>query len=166
MTNKQNTLKKGTTLMKVDSILSGLREYKMLRRKMIKLQTFAGVTISSMTIFVVTLLKKKPDKIIVHVDSNDAPYLFHKCFKNVKELGISIQKMIPSTKILFSSPVLPAEKANSYIKNFISLLNSANRDCIHHENIDGWHLNEYGPHINRAGTISLESSFKMTKFLI
>ena len=119
-----------------------------------------------MTIFVVTLLKKKPDKIIVHVDSNDAPYLFHKCFKNVKELGISIQKMAPSTKILFSSPVLPAEKANSYIKNFISLLNSANRDCIHHENIDGWHLNEYGPHINRAGTISLESSFKMTKFLI
>ena len=36
MTNKQHTWKKGTTLIMGDSILSGLREYKMSRRKTIK----------------------------------------------------------------------------------------------------------------------------------
>ena len=36
MTNKQNTWKKGTTLIMGDSILSGSREYKMSRRKTIK----------------------------------------------------------------------------------------------------------------------------------
>ena len=49
------------------------------------------------------------------------------------------------------------DKANSDINNkkFISLVNSTDWDCIHHENIDESHLNEYGLHINRARFINL-----------
>ena len=67
MTNKQHTWKKGTTLIMSDSILSGLREYKMLRRKTIKVRTFPGATINDMKVFAVPLLKKKPDKFIILV---------------------------------------------------------------------------------------------------
>ena len=67
MTNKQHTWKKGTTLIIGDSILSGLREYKMSRRKTIKVRTFPGATINDMKFFAVLLLKKKPDKVIIHV---------------------------------------------------------------------------------------------------
>ena len=74
----------------------------------------------------------------------------------MKELRLLIQKMVPSAKIIISSPGLRVDKANSDINNkkFISLLNSADWDCIHHENIDESHLNWYGLHIDRTGSIS------------
>ena len=157
MTNKQHTWKKGTILIMGDSILSGLREYKMSRRKTIKVRTFPCV-INDMKFFVVSLLKKKPDKVIIHVRTNDAPHFTpDEMFKNMKELRLLIQKMLPSAKIIISSPVIRVDKANSDINNktFISLLNSTEWDCIHQENIDKSHLNEYGLHINRTGSINL-----------
>ena len=35
------------------------------------------------------------------------------------------------------------------------MLNSTGWDCIHHENIDESHLNGYGLHVNRTGSINL-----------
>ena len=67
MTNKQHTWKKGTALIIGDSVLSGLRKYKMSRRKTIKVRTFPGATKNNMKFFAVLLLKKKPDKVIIHV---------------------------------------------------------------------------------------------------
>ena len=56
-----------------DSILSGFREYKMSRRKTIKVRTFPGATINEMKFFAAPLLKKKPDKVIIRLCTNDAP---------------------------------------------------------------------------------------------
>ena len=119
----------------------------MSRRKMIKLRTFPGATISNIKLFAVPLLKKKLGKIIVHVDTNDAPHFTpDEMFENMKELRFLIQKMVPSAKIIISSPILLVDKANSDINNkkFITLLNSTDWDCIHHENIDESLLNVYG----------------------
>ena len=154
MTNKQNTWKKGITLIMGDSILSGLCEYKMSRRKTIKVQTFPGATINNMKFFAVPMLKKKLEKVIIHVGTNDAPHFTPgEMFKNMKELHLLIQKMVLSAKINSEK----VNKANSDINNkkFINFLNSTNWDCIHHENIDKSHLNEYGLHINRTGSINL-----------
>ena len=158
MTNKQHTWKKGTTLIMGDSILSGLREYKMSRRKTIKVRIFPVATIKDMEFFAVPLLKKKTDKVIIHLGTNDAPHLPpDEMFKNMKELRLMIQRIVLSAKIIISSPALRVDKANSDISNkkFISLLNSTDWDCIHHENIDESHLNEYGLHINRMGSVNL-----------
>ena len=127
----------------------------MSRRKTIKVRTFSGATINDMKSFAVPLLKKKTDKVIIHVSTNYAPQ-----FKNMKELRLLIQKMVPSAKVIISSPVIRADKANSDISNkkFISLLSSTYWDCIHHENFGKSHLNEYGLHINRAGSITLANN--------
>ena len=157
MSNKEPTRKKGTTLIMDDSTVSGLRLYKMLRRKMFKVRTVPGATISDMKLFAVPLLKKEPDKVIVHVDTNDAPnFTPDELFKNMKELYLLRQKVVPSAKIIILSPVLRVDTANSDINNkkFISLLNSTDWDSIHHENIES-HLNEFGLHINRTGSINL-----------
>ena len=155
MTNKQQIWEKSTTLIMRNSILLGLREYKMSRRKTIKVRTFSGATINDMKSFAVPLLKKKTDKVIIHVSTNYAPQ-----FKNMKELRLLIQKMVPSAKVIISSPVIRADKANSDINNkkFISLLSSTYWDCIHLENFGESHLNEYGLHINRAGSITLANN--------
>ena len=59
MTNKQHNWKKGTTLIVGDSCLSGLCQYKMSRRKTMKVRTFPGAAIKYMKFFAVPLLKKK-----------------------------------------------------------------------------------------------------------
>ena len=103
MTNKQHTWKKDTTMIMGDSILSALRKYKMSRKKTIKVRTFPGATINEMKFFAVPLLKKKPDKVIIHVGNNDVPHFTpDEIFKNMKELCLLIQKMVPSAKIIIS----------------------------------------------------------------
>ena len=157
MTNKQQSWKKGTTLIMGDSILSGLLEYKMSRGKAIKVQTFPDAAINDMKFFVAPLPMKKPDKVISRVGINDAPHFTpDEMFENMKELRLLIQKMVPAAKVIISSPVIRVNKAHSDINNkkFISLLNSTDRDCIHHENIYESHLNEYGLLINRGGSIN------------
>ena len=157
MTNKQHTWKKGTTLIMGDSILSGLRKYKMSRGKAIKVQTFPDAAINDMKFFVAPLPMKKPDKVISRVGINDAPHFTpDEMFKNMKELRLLIQKMVPAAKVIISSPVIRVNKAHSDINNkkFISLLNSTDWYCIHHENIYESHLNEYGLLINRGGSIN------------
>ena len=73
--NSQNhPWKKGTILIIGDLILSGLREFKMSKRKTIKVRTFPGATIGDIKFFVVLHLRKNPDKIVLHVGTNDAPH--------------------------------------------------------------------------------------------
>ena len=129
MTNKQSTWKKDTTLIMGDSILSGLWEYKMWRRKLFKVQTFPDTTISEMTFFAV---KGKHERLLF-LDA----------------------KMVPSAKIIIWWLILHVDKANFDINNkkFISLLNSTDWDCIHHRDIDESDLDEHGLHIKRTGSI-------------
>ena len=164
--NKQDIWKKGTTFKMSDRILSGLRKYKMSRRKMIKLQTFPGATISDMKFFSLPLLKKKSNKVIAHVGTitNDAPHFIpDEMFKNMKEFPLLIQKRVSPAKIIISSPVLCVDKANSDInsKKLISLLNSTDWNYVYDESIDEPHLNEYSLHVNRTGSINLAKNLTL-----
>ena len=61
--NTQNyPWKKGTTIIIGDSILSGLRELKMSKRKTIKVRTFPGATIVDIKFFIIRHLKKSLTK--------------------------------------------------------------------------------------------------------
>ena len=53
-------MEKGTVLFTGDGILPGLTEYRISKRKSIKIRTFPGVTIQDMKFFIV---KKNPEKI-------------------------------------------------------------------------------------------------------
>ena len=77
--------KKGTVLIVGDSVVSGLRESKMSFRRNIKVHFFPGVTIQDMYYYLVALLRKGPDEIILHVCTNDAPHM--KADKILEELG-------------------------------------------------------------------------------
>ena len=55
--------------------MSGLRESKMSFRRNIKVRFFPGARIQDMYYYLVPLLRKRPDKIILHVGTNDAPHM-------------------------------------------------------------------------------------------
>ena len=66
--------KKGTTLITGDSILSGLRESKMSKRRLIKVRYFPGARIRDMFFYLVPLLHKKPGNRILHIGTNDSTF--------------------------------------------------------------------------------------------
>ena len=109
-----------------DSILPGLREYKMSRRKTIKVRIFPDATINDIKFFAVPLLKKRPDKVIIHVGTNDPPHFTPaEMLKKHERTSYFDTKMAPVAKVIISSPIIRVDIANSDIndKKFISLLN-------------------------------------------
>ena len=157
--NSQNhPWKKGTTLIIGDSILSRLREFKMSTRKTIKVRTFPGVTIGDVKFFVVLHLRKNLDKIVLHVETNDAPHATPKEMLNaIKDLKPFIQKYAPEPKKIIFTPVLRVDKANAndINKRYIELLQEAKLDCIFNGNIAESNIDQYGLHINESGSVIL-----------
>ena len=157
--NTQNyPWKKGTTIIIGDSILSGLRELKMSKRKTIKVRTFPGATIGDIKFFVVLHLRKNPDKIVLHVGTNDAPHATPKEMLNaIKDLKSFIQKYAPEPKKIISTPGLRVDKANAndVIQRYIELLKEAKLDCIFSDNIAESNNEQYGLHINESGSVIL-----------
>ena len=150
--------KKGTTLIIGDAILSGLREFKMSKRKTIKVRTFPGATIGDIKFFVVPHLRKNPDKIVLHVGTNDAPHVTTKeMFNAIIDLKSFIQKYASESKIMISTPVLRVDKANAsdINKRYIELLKEAKLDCIFNDNIAESNIDQYGLHINDSGSVIL-----------
>ena len=95
---------KGTTdtVIVGDSMLRDLADSKMSQKKLIKVRMFPGATIWDMKIFVVPRLKKKPDNIIIHVETNNAPRsssyeMFHeiKSIYNLRDLPSRHRYCVP-----------------------------------------------------------------------
>ena len=74
-TVQQNNKKwrKCTTLILGDSTISGLMEKKMSRNRKIKVRYSPGTQIKNMYYYAIPLLEKKPENIILHLGTNDAP---------------------------------------------------------------------------------------------
>ena len=71
------------------------------------------------------LLRKRPDKIILHVGTNDAPHIkADEMLEEVGKLKSFILEMLPSVKIILSAPTIRVDKHNSNENNigFIKLL--------------------------------------------
>ena len=62
---------KGTYLIAGDSMLKGIDERRMSSKRAIKDRKFPGTTISDMYHYLIPLLEKKPDHVILHVSTND-----------------------------------------------------------------------------------------------
>ena len=108
------------------------------------------------------LLRKGPDKIILHVGTNDAPDLSpNQLLDGILELKKYILERLPSVKLVISAPVLRVDKANANETNlnFIELLKSSELDKIYHPNVTEEHLDRYGLHLNNRGSKVLGKNF-------
>ena len=97
----------------------------------------AGAPNKDMRYFVIPYLKKQLDKIVLHVGTNDASHskpLY--MFQDIQEPQLLVWKYLPAAKIIISTPVLSL-------------------DYILHENIQESHIDKYGLHINKSGTLLL-----------
>ena len=144
--------------------MSGLRESKISFGKNIKVGFFPGPKIQDMYYYLVPLLRKRPDKIVLHVGTNDAPHI--KADEMLQELGklkSFTWEMLPSGKIILSAPPIRVEKHNANENNidFIKLLETNDSLLIQQPNIKGNHLNRYGLHLNHDGTQALTKNCRL-----
>ena len=69
-----HTWRKGTTLIMGDSILSQIREDKLCKKGIVKVRCFPGAKFEDFYHYAIPLINKKPDRIVLHMGTNNAPY--------------------------------------------------------------------------------------------
>ena len=146
-----------------DSMIAGLRERKLSRNRKVKVRIFPGAKMTNFYYYLVPLLKKKPDNIILHFGTNDAPYKNEdELYKELKSIKDFIKKRHPSCKVYISAPILRLDNknANSILKRYVDKLKVVEeKSVILHDNILSSHLNKDRLHLNSYGTIKLAQNF-------
>lgn len=120
--------RKGNILISItgDSISFGLRKNRMLSHRNIKVRPFPEARINSMYSYIALLLLKKPNKVILHISTNDAPFMdsnkMLKCIFDLKEFSL---RKLPTVKILLSHLRIDNSNSNENNNNFIQLNRSS-----------------------------------------
>ena len=82
-----------TSLIAGDSMIAGLKEGKLSRNRKVKVGFFPGAKMTDFYYYLVPLLKKKPDNIILHFGTNDAPHKNEdELYKELKSIKDFIKK--------------------------------------------------------------------------
>ena len=62
---------KGRCFIAGDSMVEGIDERRMSSKQVIKVKKFSGATISDINYYLLPILEKKPDHVILHFSTND-----------------------------------------------------------------------------------------------
>ena len=127
----------------------------MSRDKKVKVWYFSGANIKDMYHYAISLLEKKPENVILHFGTNDAP---HKSdtdiLKDLIELKDFILEKLPSCKrITLSSPTgrTDRENAKKNNENLTNRLKQQGIPYITHDNIIHKNLFRDGLHFKLVG---------------
>lgn len=150
-----------------DSMIKFIQPSKLSRKFDVSAHCFPGATVQDMNDYIKPVLQRKPDKIVLHVGTNnlrdDRPKDIKKKIAGVVEV---IKNNQPSTSISISSIIQRADDRS--LKKSIEETNKAIRtycatnglDFICNDNINDQHLNTGGLHLNRKGVYDLVGNFR------
>ena len=97
---------KGTCVVIGDSMFAGIDERKMSSKRLIKVSSFLGATCSDMYHYLVPILEKKTDHVILHVGTNDvAHYEGTEIVDKLLELKSFIVEQLPTAHVVISHPI-------------------------------------------------------------
>ncbi|CAB4024048.1 Furin [Paramuricea clavata] len=130
-------------------------------------KSFSGATISDMEDFIKPTTRKSPDKIILHVGTNDLKNSTPKVITDsILNLTTQIKEDSPNSMVGVSAllirndcPIL-ATKVNQVNSTLENLCHMNNIPFLKNANINTSHLNSRGLHLNKLGSISLQNNFK------
>ena len=166
-TNASTPGKSTTTMIVGDSIVSKLEGWKMAdKHNRVIINSFPGATADDMTDHIKPVIRRKPNKIILHVGTNnlekDEVNVVTDKIVNVCQL---IEQELPECEIAISeltprndSPALESNRkeVNKSLKAFCR---TRDWSVISHNNISETGLNSRGLHLNRRGISTLARDF-------
>ena len=110
----------------------------------------------------VPIIEKRPDYLILHVETNDATTnTYRKIIDNLLMLKYNILKQLPNCRVIVSKPTVRIDhrKANLTLRNVNKHLETLNLECIVNGNISAQHLGLKGLYLNSKGKGKLALNF-------
>ena len=131
-------------------------------------KSFPGASIEDMTDFIKPILRKKPDKIILHIGTNNLRNDEATTVADgITNLAHSIEQQCPDIEIIISAIITRSDdmSASSRVRETNKLVKSMcdqnNWYFIANSNIRITHLNARGLHLNHSGSLLLQNNFKL-----
>ena len=103
-----------------DSIVSGLDEHLLSRKRKVKVKCFPGATVDDMYDNMKPILRRNPEYLIIHVGTNDAVNLLpNEILDRVLALKNNIMETNKNCKVIISMPTNRCDKhtAESTVRN-------------------------------------------------
>ena len=147
--------RKNTTLIVGDSMISGIDQQRLsVKRRMVKVRSFPGATINDICDYIKSLLKEAPDKVILHVGTNDAPNSTSGAILDMLSLKSFIEKTLPQSKVCISNVVKRTDngKATLTVNKVDEHLSALQLDIVDNSNINVTGPNRGELHLNETGT--------------
>ena len=161
---KNNSLwPSGNCVIVGDSIVNGIDEKRLSKKHgNVKVFHFSGARIDDINQYIIPIIKKQPDYLILYVGTNDATTNASK--KIVHDLLIlksNISKQLPSCRIVLLKPIIRHDngKVNLTIHNVNKHLSASQSECIENDNFSSQHLGRKGLHLNPKGKGRLALNF-------
>ena len=120
-----------------DSILSQIREDKLYKKGTIKVRCFPGAKFEDFYHYAIPLISKKPDRIILHMGTNNAPYSTpEKMVDQILGLKNLILQKLPTCETVISTPTLRTDNTTANNRNnlFVNHLKKLNIKLILNDN--------------------------------
>ena len=131
----------------------------------VKVRFFRGGTIEDMEDNIKPILKREPDYIILHVETNNATNLTTRdILDKLLQLKSKILNPSKSCKVIISQPTLRSDNGKAALTNhhLANLLEELNINIVKNRNIGSKHLGGKGLHLNHHGTARLALNLKVT----
>ena len=118
-------------------MVEGIDERRMASKRVIKVRKLPGATISDMYHYLIPLLEKKPDHVILHVGKNDViNYEGKDIADKLLQLKSFIQEKLPRANVILSKSIMRADtkQHDNVVTDFNNKLSELNIDTIDNEN--------------------------------
>ena len=135
-------------------MLGHIDETRMYRKLNVKVRPFPGAKKEDIFHYLVPLLEKMPDYVILHVGTNDAmDYEASAIVKKILQVKEFIKLRVPNCKVIISRPIKrhDNDKASRVIEEGIAQFQKLTTDMIGNENIEKKQLGKRGFHLNGLG---------------
>ena len=145
-------------------MLNGIDDSRIKDEKFgVEIKYFSGAKVNDIAKRADDIVKKKPDCLILHVGTNNAPNMAsNEIIDEILSLKLRLEKETPSTKIIISSPTVRTDhgKASLTVRNFNKHLKQLKIEIIDNENISNKDLGKKGLHLSKNGKIKFAKNLK------
>ena len=112
--------------------------------------------------YLIPILEKKPQHLILHVGINDAAdSSHHQIVNDLLALKQFIKEKLPHCNVILSMPTKRCDNRKAYVT--VNLVNKQlpqlNIDIIENKNISDKHLGRHGLHLTNHGRVRLAMNF-------
>jgi hypothetical protein len=165
----RNKKTKSNTVIVGDSMIKYVKGWEISSAtNRVTVKSFSGASVEDMTDFIKPILRKKPEKIVLHIGTNNLRNDDAKSVADgITNLAHSIQQQCPDIEIIVSGVITRSDdmSASSRVRETNKLVKSMcdqnDWNFIPNSNIKNTHLNVRGLHLNPSGSLLLQNNFKL-----